>query len=196
VAKKTSKAGSQASRAADPPAPPQSEKEPPKPREIPPWQSKATLVAAFIGVGVTGVVVGRATSPAPAPPPPAPTASQSAETTPEPPQQFDLTEIPGYATGIPLRPMDRDIFAEILSPKLERSKMRDVFPDRPYRVTFVGSASEHRIGLVLVDMDRDGKIDERWELKKTEVRREVEKDPATDRQAVRYTLAHGRWQLH
>ncbi len=97
---------------------------------------------------------------------------------------------------MPIRPMDRDIFDKITTLKLERTQMRDVFPDRPYRVAFLGSLVERRIGRVHVDLDRDGKFDERWELTKGGVVRIVQADPAAGGATVTYSLAHGRWQPH
>jgi hypothetical protein len=148
-------------------------------------------------VGAASFVIGRVTSPTPEVPAPPP-AQTSVSRAPEPPEapQFDLTEDPKFTVGVPLRPMDRDIFAEIVNMKLDRTRMRDVFPDRPYRVAFVGSVSERRIGVVLIDLDRDGKFDERWELKKGDVVRNVQQEPAAGETPVKYTLARGRWQVH
>jgi len=92
--------------------------------------------------------------------------------------------------------MDRDIFAQVTALKLDRTQMKDVFPDRPYRVVFVGSISERRIGFVMIDLDRNGTFDERWELKTSEANRIVLHDPAANGAEVKYTLAHGRWQVH
>jgi hypothetical protein len=178
------------------PAAPPNDPKPRSPLEL--WRSRAPLIAAFLGIGVVGVIVGRVSSSVgESSASPAPRVIASSVLGREvPPQQFDLTENPASHGGVPLRPMDRDIFAQIMSEKLERKQMHDVFPDRPYRVVFIGSASEHRIGFVLVDLDRDGKFEERWELKTGEVSRVVQADPAAQGQPVKYTLGHGRWQVH
>jgi hypothetical protein len=93
--------------------------------------------------------------------------------------------------------MDRDIFAQLMDLQhMERTRMRDVFPDRPYKVVFLGSMAERRVGSVLVDLNRDGKFEERWTIKPEEVSRLVPEDPATGGQPVKYTLSRGRWQVH
>ena len=172
-------------------------------------RSRGALIAGFVGVGVVGVILGRMSSPVPEGPafpaaahsasPASPTSGRSTSPASEPsasPQQFDLTDDPRNASGVPLRPMDHDIFTLITSLQLDRTRMPDVFPDRPYRVTFIGSIAERRIGLVMIDLDRDGKFDERWDLKRDGVVRNVLKDPAADGNPVNYSLAHGRWQPH
>jgi hypothetical protein len=157
-----------------------------------PWRTRVPLIAGFVGVGLVGVLIGRASSTV-GESRAASTTEPSASATPEV-QEFDLREDPQFKAGTSLRPMDRDILGLITSLRLERSQMRDVFPDRPYRVTFVGSIAEHRIGLVMIDFNRDGTFEERWDVKRSEVIRTVLQDPAAGAAAVRYTLAHGRWQ--
>lgn len=160
-----------------------------------PQRNRAALIAAFAGVGLLGVVLGRQSSSTPDTAA-LPAASQSAAA-PEPERlKFDLAEVPNYSSGVPLRPMDHDIFDKLVSLKLERTQMKDVFPDRPYRVVFVGSLAQHQISQVMVDLDRDGKVDERWDIKKGDLVRNVPKDPDAQGQAVKYTLTHGRWQPH
>jgi hypothetical protein len=160
------------------------------------WRSRGALVAALVGVCGVGVLIGRVTSreqPATAP---AEQHSAAAAPTAEP-QVFYLTDDPRAHGGVPLRPMDREIFDLITTLKLERKQMSDVFPDRPYRVAFVGSIAEHHVGLVAIDMNRDNNVDERWDLKKRgEVNRVVLHDPAAGGNQVQYSLAHGRWQPH
>ncbi len=163
-----------------------------------PWRTRAALIAGFVGVGVLGVAIGRGSSVSPgtqALPAPPQSASAPARPAGERPK-FDLAEVPGYHSGVELRPMDHDIFDKLVNLNLERTQMPDVFPDRPYRVAFIGSLAERRINVVMVDLDRDGKMDERWELKKGDLVRTVPKDPAAQGQAVKYTLTHGRWQPH
>ena len=93
--------------------------------------------------------------------------------------------------------MDRDILDQITHlERIPRTQMKDVFPDRPYRVAFVGSVAERRVGLVMIDLDRDGKFEERWDLKGSEITRNVIQDPASGGVPGRYTLARGRWQVH
>jgi hypothetical protein len=159
-------------------------------------RAKGALIAGILGVGVVAFVLGRASNAGREQPAAStPTATASAPFSEEP-QVFDLAEDPRAKSGIPLRPMDRDIFDQITHLRIERSEMRDVFPDRPYRVQFVGSVAEHHIGLVMIDLDRDGKFDERWDLKRDGVTRMVQQDPAAGGAPVKYTLSHGRWQPH
>jgi hypothetical protein len=99
--------------------------------------------------------------------------------------------------GIPLREMDKDIFAKLKDPALERTALPDLFPDRPYKVQVFGSLAEQRFGLVMVDLTRDGKWDEKWDLMRPgEVVRHVEHEAAANGQPVTYTLVHGKWQPH
>ena len=154
------------------------------------------LIAAFLGVAAVGIIIGRASS-APHETPPVPTARPSASSAFDTePQQFDLSEIANSKAGIPLRPMDRDIIEAIQNASFDRARMNDLFPDRPYRVRLVGSLAERRIGLVMIDLNRDGKFDERWDLTRTEISRVVHDDSATAGAPVKYTLGHGRWQVH
>lgn len=173
------------------------------------WGTKALLIASFAGVGILGIAVGRSSNPIPDSPatvgdslgpPGSPALGIRASAAPQQSSpealKVDLAELPNYKAGVPMRPMDRDIFDKIRTLSLERSQMHDVFPDRPYRVTFVGSLAERRIDLVMVDLDRDGKFEERWEIKRGDVVRTVPKDPAAGDQPVKYTIIHGRWQPH
>src|SRR5262249_7745991 len=113
------------------------------------------------------------------------------------PQHFDLQEIPSFPSGVPLRPMDRDVFAPLWDPKLKREDLADLFPDRPYKVRVVGSVEEHLFGAVLVDNDRDGKWDERWVLKGDQVIRTLPPNQQVQGgDPTHFTLAHGRWQPH
>jgi hypothetical protein len=110
-------------------------------------------------------------------------------------QHFDIEEDPAFKSGFPLRPLDRDIFAAMRDPNLDRTRLTDLFPGRPERVRLLGSVAERNFAQVLVDRDRDGTWDERWALKPNEVSRVVPNDPSTGG-SVRYTLSHGRWQAH
>jgi hypothetical protein len=157
------------------------------------------MIAGAAAIGVVGLLIGRASSSVPplTPPPSASAQPSGSSALAEPlPPHFDLAEDPKFKAGIALRPMDHDIFDKLTTLALDRSQMRDVFPDRPYRVHFIGSLAEKRIGLVMVDLNRDGKVDERWDIKSGEVVRNVQADPHANGVEVRYTLAHGRWQPH
>jgi hypothetical protein len=184
----------------------------------------AIMVAALVVVGGLGVAIGRcskgsgaegataasssSTSPSSSSPsssPPSSSAAQLASARLAPWQQdgavqsqfWQTEEDPNWKIGIPLRDMDRDVFAKLKDPALDRTALIDLFPDRPYHVRVIGSVMEHRFGLVLVDFERDGKWDEKWDLMKPgEVSRHVEHDPSAGGKAVDYTLVHGKWQPH
>ena len=164
------------------------------------WRSKGTLLVAFALVGGVGIGVGRWSRHVPeveakTSSPALSSAAASSAASPAV-QHFDLAEDPSFQAGVPLRPMDKDIFAALADARLERTRLLDLFPDRPYKARIVGSVAERRFGGVLVDMDRDGKWDERWTLKGNEVIRLVPDDPTGGGTEIKYSLAHGRWQVH
>jgi hypothetical protein len=109
------------------------------------------------------------------------------------PQHFDLKELPEFKAGVGLRPMDKEVFERLADPKLQRTDLLDLFPDRPYKVRVVGSVQERRYGMVMIDADRNGKWDEKWVLKGDQVLRTV---MAEDEPPIEFNLAHGRWQAH
>jgi hypothetical protein len=182
----------------------------------------ALLGAAFVIVGGLGIAIGRCSkagpepagatslsSQLPTPSAPAQLASGQLPSRQGPPQPWQspdaglqssywqTTEDPNWHVGIPLREMDKDIFAKLKDPALERTALPDLFPDRPYKVQVFGSLAEQRFGLVMVDLTRDGKWDEKWDLMRPgEVVRHVEHEAAANGQPVTYTLVHGKWQPH
>jgi hypothetical protein len=180
-------------------------------------KNAAIMVVALVVVGGLGVAIGRlskgtgsdgaaaASSSASLASSPSSSAAQVASARLSPWQQdgavqsqfWQTEDDPNWKVGIPLRDMDRDIFAKLKDPALDRTALLDLFPDRPYHVRVIGSVMEHRFGLVLVDFERDGKWDEKWDLMKPgEVTRHVEHDGAANGQPVDYTLVHGKWQPH
>jgi hypothetical protein len=90
----------------------------------------------------------------------------------------------------------REIFAKLNDiDHLKREQMNDVFPDKPYLVRFIGSVETKVIGYVFIDMDRNGKVDEKWEIRNGTVRRTVPHDRnVPDDVDVQYSLFQGRWQ--
>lgn len=158
---------------------------------------RAPLIAGVLGVVVVAFLVGRVSvSSGNTPTSPSARSSSAVPNATAQPFVFDLTENPHSHAGIQLREMDRDIFNVLTTGNFERQRMNDYFPDKPYRVRMVGSASEKRVGAVLIDLDRDGKFDERWELKPGQVNRMVFRDEAAGSQPVMFTLAHARWMPH
>lgn len=110
---------------------------------------------------------------------------------------WDTEEDPHWKAGISLRPMDHDIIAALQSGTVARTAMPDVFPDRPYDVRFAGNPETQTFAYVLVDLNRDGTIDEKWDLTKPgAIERVVFHDPDARNQKVMYTLVKGKWQPH
>jgi hypothetical protein len=155
----------------------------------------ALLLAVYTARSRTSEPSGGAWQPAT----PAGDAAASANTDAAAPSRphWDTEEDPHWTAGVPLRPMDRDIIAALQSGTVERTSMTDVFPDRPYKVRFAGSPASQTFAYVLVDLDRDDKWDERWDLSEPgTIKRTVEHDPLGEGQKVMYTLVKGRWQPH
>ena len=131
----------------------------------------------------------------------APAASSSATIyfgAPDGGQIYSLKSDPRLQ-GIQIRQMDREIFAAIASGQLDQSHLEDVFPSQPYRVKMIGSIPAHWISIVLVDSNRDGKWDERWDMKHDDVDRIVFRTPRTndiggDPDDARFALRNGHWQ--
>jgi hypothetical protein len=110
---------------------------------------------------------------------------------------WDTEERPGFTAGVAMRPMDREIIAAARSGNIDRRAMLDLFPDRPYRVRLAGSAELQQYRFVLIDLDRDGTWDERWDLGQPgQIRRELTPHGEAGPQAITFTIAHGRWQAH
>jgi hypothetical protein len=113
------------------------------------------------------------------------------------PPKWSTEEDPRWKVGVPLRPMDRDIIAALQSGHIERAAEMDLFPDKPYQVRLAGNPEKQQFRFVLVDLNRDGKWDEKWDLGEPgQIKRNVEHDPNAIGQAVMYTLVNGRWQPH
>src|SRR5579872_3819588 len=47
---------------------------------------------------------------------------------------FSYRPVPGYRVGLPMRPMDIDIFEAIERGRVDAKAKEDLFPGRPYRV--------------------------------------------------------------
>ncbi len=110
---------------------------------------------------------------------------------------WDTQELGGFTGGVAMRPMDREIIAVLRSGAVDRRAMLDVFPDRPYRVRLAGSAELQQFRFVLIDMDRDGTWDERWDLGQAgQIRRELTPNGDAGPEAIMFTMTHGRWQAH
>ncbi len=110
-----------------------------------------------------------------------------------PTQAYDYKPIPHMVPGgVPLRPMDTDIFAAIEKGNLTHAQLLDLFPDRPYHVKLTANGEERRVEFVLIDLERDGKWDERWALRKDQgVDRRLIGDPN-----IMFTMRAGYWIPH
>jgi len=115
------------------------------------------------------------------------------------PQQYPVKR-DGHLQGGALRPMDEEIFAAIASGQLEQAHLDDVFPSKPYRVRMVGSMAPRKwISVVFIDLQRDGKFEERWDLTTDDVVRVVFRKPRGDNFAAddadpKFSLRRGTWQ--
>ncbi len=157
-------------------------------------------LAIAAGALLVGAVLGQVwRSSRPSRPSPAPSSSATIFSgAPDGGQIYNLKTDPRLQ-GVQLRQMDREIFAAIASGQLNQSHMDDVFPSQPYRVKLVGSIPEHWIGVVLIDLTRDGKWDERWDMKHDDVDRLVFRHPSADNFAgepsdAKFSLRSGHWQ--
>jgi hypothetical protein len=107
-------------------------------------------------------------------------------------QTYNYQPVPGLTSGMALRPMDYDILKRIEDGDYKRTDMLDLFPDRPYQVKMIGSPVEHWINAVLIDLDRDGKWDEKWAMKLESVTRHT-MGKGEDDDKVPWALQPGRW---
>lgn len=62
-----------------------------------------------------------------------------------------------------LRAMDREVLARIAGP-VPGGKIKDLFPGRPYKVSIYKDAGHAKANRVKIDLDRNGKWDEKWTL--------------------------------
>jgi hypothetical protein len=111
-----------------------------------------------------------------------------------PGQTFDYRPRPQVNPGgVLVRPMDADIFGAIEKGNLTRAQLLDLFPDRPYHVKLVADGGDRRVNFVLIDLQRAGHWDERWEIKPDGVFRHTASGSPTD---VMFTLRVGHWIPH
>lgn len=70
---------------------------------------------------------------------------------------------PGAAGADHLRAMDREILARLGGP-IAGDRVKEAFPGRPYKVSLYKDDGHAKINRVKVDLDRDGKWDEKWTI--------------------------------
>jgi len=110
-----------------------------------------------------------------------------------PPQIYQTTPGPHPGLGQPLRTLDIDTFDRIARADYQRQEMLDLFPGRPYHVKLVGSFTDRWIDAVMVDVERDGHFDERWDLKPDGVFRRVIGPGQEFDAATPFMLRNGLW---
>lgn len=131
------------------------------------------------GSSASGLPSSSASSPAPS----APTAPATVlvVTPPDPSPAAPVTSAPASATAAgsnALRPVDRDILAWRKTAAITGEKAKDVFPGKPYKVDGYKDEGKTGVSRVKVDLDRDGKWDEKWDFEGDKVKRKVA--PADD----------------
>jgi hypothetical protein len=156
---------------------------------------KYALIGAAVGVpalGLAGVLVWKLRSgdaQASAKPPPTDTPVHVTDRG----RQYYAYKGTRSQAGHPLRDMDIEILEVINQGSWTERDIPDLFPAKPYRVHFQSRApGEKWVDVVLIDTDRDGKWDERWELREEELERRIinRSDPSV---GIPYSLRHGCW---
>ena len=112
--------------------------------------------------------------------------------TPAPAQTYDYVPSGKIKGGIPLRPMDTEIFQAIERNHFTLERVLDLFPDKPYHVKLVADLQTQRVVGVMVDLERDGRWDERWEMRTDGCTRHVLKSPNSN-ESPSFALVQGRW---
>jgi hypothetical protein len=141
--------------------------------------STFAVAGGVVGIAALAMIVAWPRGPS-TPKQSTPAPGTATSTAPRVRQSYNYAPVQGLKAGMPLRPMDFDILQKIEEGTYKREDMPDLFPNRPYQVRLVGSPVEHWIYTVMIDLERDGKWDERWEMKKDRV--------------VRYTIGGGEDQ--
>lgn len=147
---------------------------------------KAPRRVEEVPVAVGGGEPGQATVPEPASAP-----QQSAE-----PAVTNLSaEAPQPGTTSPLRELDRRILAR-LAQGVSGDKVKDAFPAATFKVNLYKDAGYARANRLKIDLDRDEKWDEKWNLDTKGSTPEVERQvaPEDDERYTRtYRLVGDAW---
>lgn len=108
-------------------------------------------------------------------------------------QVYDLEEhAGGQKSGPGIRPIDREIFDYIASGRAKPGMNDDIFPKQPYRVKVFRIVANGPVTHVWIDMNRNGKWDERWDLKADQVDRHIA-DADDENYDTDARLRNGRW---
>jgi hypothetical protein len=134
-----------------------------------------------------------ASTPAPAPRAPAPVAPVAPAPAPAPVAApapvTPATAAPGGQ--VPLRELDRDV---LTLARGARTNVKDGLPGRPYKVNLFVDAGSSTVNRLKLDLDRDGKWDEKWSFEADgRVKRQVA--PADDENYTdSYVLDGNAWR--
>ncbi len=91
--------------------------------------------------------------------------------------------------------MDSAVLARIAE-NIAGEKVKDVFPGQTYKVNLFRDAGEKGINRVKIDLDRDDKWDEKWDITSEAGRQEIKRQvaPADDEvYTEQYRLRDGAW---
>lgn len=137
------------------------------------------LSSAFTTVRASQAMAQRDVFPAAPPPSPAPRPTAA------PPVRTEPEVFPE------LRPVDEAAMSALERP-LPSAIVEDASPGRPFRVRLARAADPATPGTLTIDLDRDGRFDEKWTLS-TPIARDV--SPADDEQYTEHTVWSDRgWQ--
>jgi hypothetical protein len=108
-------------------------------------------------------------------------------------QSYDLEEhVGGQTFGPKVRPIDREIFDFIAKGQAKPGMSDDVFPKKPYRVKTLRIGQNGLVVKVWVDLNRNGKWDERWDLTADQVDRHIDTDDG-ENYDTDLRLRNGHW---
>ncbi|MCA9587610.1 MAG: hypothetical protein KC657_19925 [Myxococcales bacterium] len=72
-------------------------------------------------------------------------------------------DAPAHGAAQPVRAMDRDVLARIAGP-VPGDRIKEAFPGRAYKVSIYKDAGHAKANRVKIDLDRNGKWDEKWTI--------------------------------
>ena len=133
---------------------------------------RTAALGGVVALGAVGVYVALHRAPAPktVTPPPSLPAAPAPERKPEPPPAPAPTPAPTAPAPVAvpaapdgLRPMDQEILA-LVHAGISGDKVTDAFPKKPYKVNLFRDGGGAGVNRLKIDLDRDGKWDEKWTL--------------------------------
>jgi hypothetical protein len=135
---------------------------------------RTVALGGAVALGAAGVYLALHRAPAQhvLVPAPAAPAQPSRERTPPPPTPAPVPAPTPTAAPAPvaapqtpdgLRPMDQEILAFVHA-GMSGDKLTDAFPRKPYKVNLYRDGGGAGVSRLKIDLDRDGKWDEKWTL--------------------------------